>query len=346
MDNEIILLYDRIMNKSVVSQKVLKICDELPDFCAPFLLEAMREHTPGTRLAYAHELSVFFDYLTEHHPHFAGQEKRHIASEDLKYISTADINQYFTMSLEQLTPRTVARKRAGLLAFFTFMSGEGRRKIEENPVAGARKIRVESGDEVFYLTVQEQKKLLECVENGNGLDGRAGAFHERYRKRDAALIFLLLDTGIRVSELYKINIEDFDLEESSVIVMRSGGIIQTLYFSGECKKYLQEYLEEKQEKYPELSPKEPFFSTLQGKRLSIRAIEALVKKYAAASLGGAAGNISPHTLRSSFAMRRYIASGRDLLTLQKEMGHRSILSTSTYAKAIQKNLSGDKYSFF
>ena len=96
-------------------------------------------------------------------------------------------------------------------------------------------------------------------------------------KRDLAIISLLLGTGIRVSECVGLNIDDIDFNNNAFTVTRKGGNRSTLYFSDEIKAVLIDYMEERKEK--NINEKALFLS-LRDKRISVRAVEYLVKKYA------------------------------------------------------------------
>ena len=143
---------------------------------------------------------------------------------------------------------------------------------------------------------------------------------------------MLLDTGMRVSELNRINIEDVDFEDCSVVIVRKGGNIQTIYFSDETKGALNDYLEERTAKLHVLAKQDPLFTTLKNERLSIRAIENLVKKYTTSSLPGIGNKLSPHKMRASFAMA-YYEEEKDILALQRKLGHKNLAATNIYAKA-------------
>ena len=106
-----------------------------------------------------------------------------------------------------------------------------------------------------------------------------------------------------------------------------------VYFSAESKSYIQDYLDERTDKGEKLKDNSPLFVTADGNRLSIRAIQDMVKKYVKASLSRS--DISVHKLRSSFAMEFY-KHKHDILVLQDRMGHKSIAATNIYAKASDK----------
>ena len=173
------------------------------------------------------------------------------------------------------------------------------------------------------------------------------AFHEKYKKRDLAIIFLFLDTGLRISELQALNIndvviyDDFMQDESNecfVLTLRkgkkrSGKTPSKVYFSDESKTYIQDYLRSREIHGEKFDSNSPLFTTLDGDRLSVRQIQQMLKKYVRASLHRS--DISVHKLRSSFAMEFYKAE-HDILVLQNRMGHASIAATNIYARASDK----------
>ena len=132
------------------------------------------------------------------------------------------------------------------------------------------------------------------------------------------------------------DIKDYNLEQCSVIVIRKGGDIQNVYYSDECAGCLREYFDSQTVRFALKDDEFPAFTTSTGNRLGVRAVETLVKKYAGACFPEKKAILSPHKLRSSFAMSFYEASGNDILLLQKKLNHKSITTTNIYAKASQK----------
>lgn len=314
--------------------KILEFCDMLPDCCEPFLMATGTESALTTRLAYARELVWFFDYLINYNPEFCELKRKSIELNDIKKITSQDISRYLTIHKDQgLAERTLARKRAALSSFFSYLSNN--QQIPFNPVLAAAKVKIHQSDEVVHLTMEEQDILLNAIANGTGLDNNKLKYHDKYKKRDSALVMLFLDTGMRISELHAVDIIDVDLSGCSIIVTRKGGNHQHIYFSNTARDLLAEYIEERKLRGPVLSS-DPLFVTLQNKRLAVRSIEVLVKKYVQAALPGKGNTVHVHTLRSSFAMAFYDASGKDLLSLQRKLGHRSLAATNIYAKATDK----------
>ena len=322
--------------KNTISQKIIKLNSTLPDCCSSFLLESGTEMAASTRYAYAQEINWFLDYLIEYSPYFCDKIKKELSIEDMSHITSQDISRYLTLYKDLgRKERTIARKRASLSRFFSYMTNN--KLIPFNPVNAAMRVKIHQSDEVVHLDIDEQVNFINSINTGDKLDDKKKKYHDKYKLRDTALILLLLDTGMRVSELQGINIHDFDFDDYSVIVVRKGGNIQTIYFSDETKNALIQYLDHKKTMNPLLDYSEPFFTSLKGARLSVRAIEKLVKKYALSSLPSKGSLITPHKMRSSFAMSFYEET-KDILALQRKLGHKNITATNIYAKATDKKM--------
>jgi integrase len=147
------------------------------------------------------------------------------------------------------------------------------------------------------------------------------------------MILLLLDTGLRVSEMLQTDIGDYDFDKCCVLIAKTGGKKHIVSFSDECAMYLEDYFEAQKDIFG-ADEYLPAFTTLKGERLGIRATQNLVKKYAIASLGNSKGRtITPHKLRSSFAMSFYEASDRDIQLLKEKLHHKSLVTTTVYARS-------------
>lgn len=208
-------------------------------------------------------------------------------------------------------------------------------KLTKNPVLATKTIKVPEKN-VIYLTDEEQALLLKTVQSGHGLAERTAKLHNKFADRDSALFLLLLDTGLRVSEMLSTDIRDYDLEKGSVLVTRKGGDTETVYYSDECAECLDFYFSAQKARFYIEGDNLPAFTTLSGARLGKRAVETLVKKYVSACMPDKTKLISPHKLRSSFAMSFYEASDNNILLLQKKLHHKSINTTNIYAKASNK----------
>lgn len=327
------------------SQKINEMLDKMPDFVTDFIYNFGHSSQMATMLQYSRDIYDFLRFMVNDLPSFFGKEIREITLEDLSKIEPMDINRYLTLIKNSKDSRytnkteraplyhhdtTIKRCRATLSSMFGFFVNNGKLKI--NPVLATKTIKIPE-KELVYLTNDEQKLLLNTIRSGSGLEGKAVKYHERYCLRDSALFLLLLDTGLRVSEMLSTDIVDYDFDKCCVFVVRKGGGSDTVYFSDECAAYLLDYFDAQRTRYLLSDNQIPAFTTITGERLGVRAVEKLVKKYVGACLPAKAKSISPHKLRSSFAMSFYAASDNDLLLLKEKLHHKSISTTNIYAKA-------------
>ena len=300
------------------SQKYIQLMNSLPDCVHSYLMTGLSENTLTTKVAYARDIKYFLEFAVNFYPYFDEKSIKDITMDDLEQITAEDINLYlFTMKDQGLGEKTRARKKSAISAMFNYMIN-AQRKLTYNPVSGSTKIRLPEKDFVIYLTREEQERLLNTIRIGTGLSKGQLSYHKNYKTRDLAIVFLFLDTGLRVSELNSINVKDLSLDDYTVVVQRKGrNKIQMIYYSDESAEYINDYLNERKARGDAFHGDDPLFVTLEGNRLSVREIQNMVKKYVSAALPEKMHSISPHKLRSSFAMEFYRASDKDILTLQK-----------------------------
>lgn len=312
--------------------KVNELLKEMPEFVSDFIYNFGRIENYATKLEYCRDIKIYLEFITTYLKEYCDKDITDLSLDDVANIEILDINRFLTTLSGNHKETTVKRKRASLSSMYGFFVATG--KMSRNPIAATKSIKIPNKD-VVYLTNDEQRTLLETVRYGTKLNETVAKVHYIYADRDSAMFILLLDTGLRVSEMLSTDIIDYNLEECSVVVTRKGGDTQVVYYSDECRDYLDIYFKSQKAKY-ELSSNDlkfPAFTTSTGKRLGVRAIEMLVKKYVAACIPEKARIISPHKLRSSFAMSFYAASDKDILLLKKKMNHKSIQTTNIYAKA-------------
>lgn len=321
------------------AKKIETLLDELPEFIRDFIYNFGSADSYITKFEYTKDILDYMRYIVNYIPDYSEKQIRELTIKDIENVPVLDINRYFTLLLgggsdDGLKPNTVKRRRATLSSMYSFYNTAG--LMGKNPVAATKPIKIPEKS-VIYLTNDEQRLLLNTIMYGTNLPEGVAKKHNKYAERDTALFTLLLDTGLRVSEMLSSDIIDYDLKACSVIVRRKGGDMDTVYYSDECASYLADYFDSQRAKYRLSDLEIPAFTTLYGERLGVRATEVLVKKYIAACMPEKIMLITPHKLRSSFAMSFYEASDKDILLLQERMHHKSITTTNIYAKASKKD---------
>lgn len=230
-------------------------------------------------------------------------------------------------------PTTTARKCSSLRSFYRFLLREG--VVRSNPFANLPLPR-KGRPLPEVMTVGEVKRLLDSPhemaetlpERGRGAAGEA---YYRYAPwRDSAILEVLYSTGMRLSELVQMRERDIDLLSGFVKVLGKGKKERLCPMGGPASEALQRNLEERDAFWTGLGRRvavEGVFLNLNGKAISARSVERLMKKYLTHC--GLERKLSPHTLRHSFATH-LLDNGADLRSVQELLGHSSLSTTQIY----------------
>ncbi|MCL2047203.1 MAG: tyrosine-type recombinase/integrase [Defluviitaleaceae bacterium] len=320
------------------NQNILKLREmlkTLPQFAAGFFRSLGDQTATLTRLGYAYDLRIFFKFLSEEVFYVPVLQ---ITVEKMREVESDDIEEfmeYLTYYVPAESPETAvknaaagkSRKLAAVRVFFKYLYKK--KLILANP---AELIDFPKMNEKTITTLEtnEIARLLDEIDSGENLTERQKVFHEKTRLRDAAIITLLLGTGMRVSECVGLNLRDIDFETNGLRVRRKGGDEMILYFGDEVEAALFAYLDERDEAFPEKGHEDAVFLSLQNRRITTRQIQKMVKKYA--SLVTRLKNISPHKLRSTFGTQLY-AETSDIYLVANVLGHSDVNTTRKhYAK--------------
>lgn len=220
-----------------------------------------------------------------------------------------------------------------LIALRTFLKYLARQDIKSLP---AEKIELAKQEqrEVEFLTEQEIDKLLDAP---NHLKKKGLTF-----LRDKAILETLFSTGLRVSELANLNIDDVNLQTREFAVRGKGGKVRVVFLSKNAAKSISEYLKARHDTDGALfigHDKAAKARDEDGKDASLnitpRSIQRLIKKYA--KMAGIMKKITPHVLRHSFATD-LLMNGADIRSVQSMLGHSSITTTQIYTHVTNKQL--------
>ena len=187
--------------------------------------------------------------------------------------------------------------------------------------------------EIIRMDQDEMREFLTELENGTGLCGKEIAYHGRFQVRDKAMLSLMLGTGIRVSECVGLDLEDIDLTKNAAHIQRKGGREATVYYNDEVKENLRVYLEERTGQQAASGHESALFLSREQRRISVRGVEYLVKKYA--SVVTPDKRITPHKLRSSYGTALY-AKTNDIYLVGSVLGHKNINVTAKFYTDIEE----------
>ncbi len=320
-------------------QHLRELVKELPRFAAEFFRGIEQTTSSRTRIAYAFDLRVFFHFLQEQNSVLRDTPIRDWPISILDQIKAVDIEEYlswlnyYEKDGKQIVNDECGKKRK-LIALRSFYNYYYKKEqITTNPAVLVDIPKLHE-KEIVRLDVDEVAKLLDEVDSGEDLSPRQKAFHEKTRTRDLALMTLLLGTGIRVSECVGLDIEDVDFNNNGIKIRRKGGYEAVIYFGDEVRDALEQYLIEREKITPAPGNEHALFLSLQNKRLNVRSVENLVKKYA--RLVTTLKKITPHKLRSTYGTSLYRETG-DIYLVADVLGHKDVNTTRKHYAALEED---------
>ncbi len=317
--------------------KLRAVLDTLPPFCQEFFRGIADSTSTRTRLAYAYDVRVFFEFLHESNSVCKKMEIHNIPITVLDMVTRQDIEEYLSyISYYEKegkeitnTERGKARKLSSLRSFYNYYFQN--EKITKNTaeLVSVPKLHEKA---IIRLDPNEVAQLLDQVEEGTKLTKKEAEFHEKTKIRDIALLTLLLGTGIRVSECVGLDIQDVDFDNNGIKIRRKGGYEAVVYFGEEVELSLQNYLEERKHIIPQTGHENALFLSLQNRRIAVRSVENLVKKYA--SRVTTLKKITPHKLRSTYGTTLYQETG-DIYLVADVLGHKDVNTTRKHYASIE-----------
>ena len=309
----------------------------LPPFCRDFFRAIEPRTTTKTRISYAYDIRIFFQFLLEQNPAFRDWSMDAFTVDVLDQITAVDLEEYEEYlkvyqagdKTETNGERGLKRKMSSLRSFYAYYFK--REMIHTNPtvLVDVPKIHQKS---IIRLEADEVALLLDYIEHGGDeLTGQKKVYYEKTKDRDLALVTLLLGTGVRVSECVGLDIEDVDFKNNGIKVTRKGGNEMVVYFGPEVEKALKNYLEVRKNIIPVEGHEHALFYSTQRKRIGVQAVENLVKKYARQVT--TTKKITPHKLRSTYGTALYQETG-DIYLVADVLGHKDVNTTKKHYAAL------------
>ena len=314
--------------------KLRELLLKLPKFASEFFRGIESTTASRTRIAYAYDLIVFFNWLKKVNPSLANIDIHYIDISILDNLKAIDIEEYVSYIRYYVKngaehgnkEKGIKRKLVALRTFYKYYYKKERIKNNPSVLVDTPKLHDKA---IVRLEPEEVADLLDNIESGEGLTVTQNKYHEKTSVRDLAIVTLLLGTGIRVSECVGI-----DLKTNGVKIHRKGGYETIVYFGDETEAALKNYLAEREKIEAADGHKNAFFLSIQKKRISVRAVELLVKKYA--SLVTTMKKITPHKLRSTYGTSLYRETG-DIYLVADVLGHKDVNTTKKHYAAIEED---------
>ncbi|WP_028593708.1 tyrosine recombinase XerS [Paenibacillus assamensis] len=333
----------------------------MPWFVQQYIEFKLPDLSPSTLLEYVRDYEIFFNWLIIEgiSKATAMQEVTLLDLESLRMEHVTSFRIYLTTYKEQTNSRiTVSRKLSSLRSLFHYLSQIAEDEnfyplLKRNIMA---KIEIKRVNKPKDTAAKLKGKLLEEEELGEFIDyvregyaadvatnKQALYSHELNAIRDAAIVSLILNSGLRVSEVVNLNVEDIDLNNKLLYVFRKGNNDETfktpVYFRERAKMDLEQYFMLRSTRYHAPKQEKGYFLAIKngekvGKRMSKRAMQQMILKYA--KLFGKPA-LTIHKLRHSFATDYYLQN--DIYKTKEQLGHASTETTEIYAHLTDKTMS-------
>lgn len=324
--------------------KTRDILEDLPRFLNDYFRSVISTMEASSRYQFAVDFRNFLEFLHDHNTLLSKKAIRDITLNDLSHLEAVDIEEYLEFLLSYTDKNGIQRSNgeSGLGRKLTsirciFQYYVEHKRLVYNPATTVKMPKRHKKD-IIYMDQDEIIDFLEYIENFeqhmvSEKDHRLSYFRKT-KYRDIAICTLILGTGIRLSECVGLNIDDVDFKNNGIIVTRKGGKMQRLYFSDEVRQALLNYIEIERQPIADVAvDAAPLFFSIQKKRISNRAVENMIKKYASEAVP--LKPITTHKLRASFATSVVEKTG-DIQLAADALGHESVTTTQRYANVSEK----------
>lgn len=265
-------------------------------------LHNVRKMAENTRLSYQRDLNKLQAFLKD------------MGITKVEDISRTNLNSYVLyLEKNHFAPATISRNIASVKAFYHYLFREHLVKEDISEELRAPKVEKKLPE---IMTVSEVDRLLAQPAGGSAKE-----------LRDKAMLELLYATGIRVSELVSLKLTDLNLK-MGFVMCRDNERERVIPFGNTARNALMAYLEQARSALVWKEEEDTLFVNCSGQPMSRQGFWKLLKTYAAKA--GIASEITPHTLRHSFAAH-LVENGADLHSVQEMLGHSDISTTQIYA---------------
>ena len=316
--------------KISIDEKVSEKLKEMPDFSKKFFKHLENKGmSEKTILGYVYDLNTFFAYLEKNG---FKKLKTSKASDVLDKLTIDDIQEYLdnfkyyevSNKKKSYSMNSKARRVSSLRSFYRFYYRIGEIKNNLADLIDMPKI---PEREIKAMDPEQVGRVLEVVMDLESLSKHQRNYKQATLKRDYAIMMLFLGTGVRVSELVGLDVDDIDLHNASLLVVRKGGDEDTVYFGNEVEQALIDYIKNEREEIAKKTNSPALFLSLQADRMSTRSIEKLVKDYA--KRAEINFKVTPHTLRKTYGTNLYEETN-DIYLVATALHHSSVETTKKF----------------
>lgn len=344
-----------VLRDNKVIEKCIHVENKLPKFMKDYFIYLKGSVSVTTRLAYLEDIYFFCFYLIEVQEVTNAKECFEITLEEFNKIKARDVNMFLgdyctryykhteksTLIFEN-NNRALARKKSSLSTLFKFLFRND--QVENNITDGFNPIKLPKPqpDAIKRLEIDEVAKMLDAVDNGQGLTEKEKVYWRKTKLRDKAILALFVTYGLRLNELRELNISSFNFSRGEFKIYRKRGKEVLMPINNTCEIVVRDYILNERTKSEMLDEdiKDALFLSLQNKRMDPKSIRQLVKKYTSISMDTSRDKgYSPHKLRAT-AATSLIQNGFSIYDVQNLLDHDNVTTTQLYA-AHKKNVKRD-----
>ncbi len=334
-----------VLKEHEIVTKCEDIQKELPSFMRGFFAYLKGNVLPMTRLAYLTDIRFFCQYLVDETDLTSATSTREITRTEFNEIMAVDVNLFIDycrsyrvekdneIILYENTNKTLARKKSSVSVLFKQLYRDG--IIDKNITDGFDPIRVPKASEREIKALQDDEVMimLDAVTTGANLTPKEHQYWEKTKRRDKAILILFITYGLRLFELQQLNVSSFNFSRGEFKIYRKRDKEAIMPLNQSVTAVLTDYLENERadEERIQEGHEDALFLSLQGRRMTERAIRDLVKKYT--SIGMATSRksgYSPHKLRAT-AATSLIGRGNSIFDVQALLDHEQVTTTQLYA---------------
>lgn len=332
---------NELVSQCIVYEKAL------PRFMIDFFYYLKNSVAISTRHAYLNDILFFFHYLIKETVLTDAELPVKITIDELGEIKARDINRFLgdyctryvieTKNLRSVMEnhnRSLSRKKSSLSVLFKFLYRD--ELIEHNIVDGINPIKLPKPqpDAIKRLQIDEVSVMIDAVTTGEGLTDKELQYWEKTKFRDKAILVIFVTYGLRLSELQQLNITSFNFSRSEFTIYRKRGKESIMPLNKSVIQVINEYLEYERHLIKDKirsEDEDALFISLQGTRMTIKAVRKLVKKYTSIPLGTTRDKgYSPHKLRAT-AASSLIEYGFSIYEVQNLLDHDNVTTTQLYS---------------
>ena len=327
-----------------LDKKVRTIVNELPDFMSKFFKDLKTKGmSERTRLEYAYDMKRFMAFVSCQ----AGFKDINLnackASDILDVLTFDDIQEYLDTLNTHIhidkngnakeilnSPSSKARKISSLRSLYKFYFRIGEINHNLSDLMDLPKI---PDNNIVVMDKEQVSRILNAISDTTNMSNGEIIRHNKIIKRDYAIMMLFFGTGIRVSELVGIDLDDIDFYNASLIITRKGGDQDEVYFPSIVEEAITDYVNSDRDNLLNGADSPALFISMQHKRMTVRSVQLMIKGYA--TKAGLNMKVTPHALRRTFGTNLYEETN-DIYLVADALHHSSVETTRKHYANMSK----------